>query len=165
MSRYWSGCAGPSAEVPAATTVAPSTPKRTAATQVDALAPTVAASAPPADSPTKAEAPAPAVSVAPALTPPTVAAVEAPRTQHARGVGAFFSGEAVASAPAADAAPRVRISNLALCSKVEAFGRFTRLDSARLTGRPVALLVYTQVEGFAYRTLGGEEVAPGVDEA
>lgn len=95
--------------------------------------------------------------------PASSAALAAPAVAHrpVSSVSGFFSGEAVASAvDVAPKGPSLRIGALALCSKVEGFGKLVRMETARITGRPVALLVYTQVDGFAYRTTGGAATAP-----
>lgn len=97
----------------------------------------------------------------PTPTPSVVLAAPTVAHRSGAGVSGFFSGEAVSSgAEVAPKGPSLRIGALALCSKVEGFGRFTRMETARITGRPVALLVYTQVDGFAYRTTGGATSAP-----
>ncbi|HZW06454.1 MAG TPA: hypothetical protein VFF65_04970 [Phycisphaerales bacterium] len=166
MARYWGGAAAPSAEDLTPRATEPTAPRAAEPARSHEPAATGASVPPPAsDLPAKHEAPAPVADGLPASAPTTTPAPAPAAALPAPGIAGFFAGAALAAPAAAEAAPRLRISNLALCSKVEAFGRFTRLESAPLTGRPVALLVYTQVEGFGYRTLGGEVNAPGADEA
>lgn len=120
--------------------------------------------------------------------PPAAAPVAAPAPSAAASGGGVLSGwwgaatvegdsgvggAAPAAAPAARGAEywkaeggsaesaSLRISALALCTRVDGFGRFNRVESVRATGRPVPLLVYTQVDGFSYKgrdgsTRGGE---------
>lgn len=85
-----------------------------------------------------------------------VAAVTAPKVS---GFWKADGGEGGGSA-----AGDFRVSALALCSRVEGFGKYTRVESVRPPGggRAVPLLVYTQVDGFAYRTRDGAAV--GADD-
>ena len=59
-----------------------------------------------------------------------------------------------------------RISALALCSRVEGFGKIVKVESvpARGGGRSVPLLVYTQVDGFSYRTRDGSAASAGAED-
>jgi hypothetical protein len=59
--------------------------------------------------------------------------------------GAFWQGAG------GDDAAQMRISELALCTRVEGFGKVVKAESVRATGRPVPLLIYTQVDGFSCR--------------
>ncbi|MDP1662744.1 MAG: hypothetical protein Q8L55_12595 [Phycisphaerales bacterium] len=113
------------------------------------------------------EAPESVTIAVPLPSPSAVfAAPAAPReaAPMAGGIAGFFSAGAVAGSAEALKHQAFRIRVIALCSKVDGFGRFTRLETAKITGRPVPLLVYTQVDGFAYRTLSGDETAPTTDD-
>lgn len=113
------------------------------------------------------EAPERAPIAVPIPSPSAVFAAQAAPRESAPlvgGIAGFFSAGAVAGSAEALKHQAFRIRVIALCSKVEGFGRFTRLETAKITGRPVPLLVYTQVDGFAYRTLSGDETAPATDD-
>jgi hypothetical protein len=119
-------------------------------------APTPPVSMPPAAPAAVTHTPAPAAAVPTATLPPVSPSAAQPRPTAVSG---FFSDGAVANEKQGAKGPALRVGALALCSKVEGFGKFVRMETARISGKPVAMLVYTQVEGFAYRTLGGEAVA------
>ena len=68
-------------------------------------------------------------------------------------VAGFWKSEETAGSGA------FQISGLALCSRVDGFGKFAKVESVRATGKPVPLLIYTQLDGFAYRTRDGSSTA------
>jgi hypothetical protein len=60
-----------------------------------------------------------------------------------------------------DEARPVRIGRLAMCSRVEGFGRFTELpSSAFVAGTPMRMVVYAEVEHFDSRPATPEKTAP-----
>lgn len=60
--------------------------------------------------------------------------------------------------------PAFRISALHACTRIEAFGRFTKADTTRIpAGRPTPLLIYAELDGFSHRTAAG--LAPPPDAA
>lgn len=85
----------------------------------------------------------------------------------ARAVAAIVGGVGVGSDPAVlteallaqaeslDEAMPVRIGTLALCSRVEAFGRFTELPSSGfVAGQPMRMIVYAEVDHFDRVAIG-----------
>lgn len=95
------------------------------------------ASNPEAPSTSKAPHEAPSAATTPAPSGPTPAAAPAPTP----------------AAPAAAAAEsRLEISTLALCQRVESFGRYTPLTSSTfLAGRSAQMILYTELAGFTQR--------------
>ncbi len=165
MSRFWeeekSGSAKPVAE---AAPVARAPKVAAPVTEVEvASSPAGTGASVPLDAASPVVVPAAAAQPSPAAV---VAAQPVAREQAPQvgGIAGFFSAGAVASSAEALKHQAFRIRVIALCSKVEGFGRFTRMETAKITGRPVPLLIYTQVDGFAYRTLSGEEAAPVPDD-
>lgn len=83
---------------------------------------------------------------------PMTAAGEKPAAVPAGGTGSAAVG----------AVNGFRISGLAACTKIEGFGKYTRTESINARSRPTPLLLYTQLDGFTHRTVGG--LAAGGDE-
>lgn len=66
------------------------------------------------------------------------------------------------SMEALSGAQNVRISRAELCSKVEAFGRFKPFEGTQfLAGQSNRVIVYTEVEKYAYRDLQGDASGNG----
>lgn len=66
---------------------------------------------------------------------------------------------------AADSAKGFSVSALAICTRIDGFGRFVAMDTTRLpSGRATPMLIYTELDGFAHRSAAGLP-PPGGDGA
>lgn len=66
------------------------------------------------------------------------------------------------SMEALSSAQNVRIARAELCSKVEAFGRFKPFEGTQfLAGQANRVIVYTEIEKYAYRDLQGDGAGSG----
>jgi hypothetical protein len=102
---------------------------------------------------------APAVRSDVATNPRTMADVAAPRaTVNSRSVapvGGSSSQDAV-----------LKIRHFAAASRVESFGRYTPMNLRQMTaGQPIAMLLYTELDGFAHRSPAGLPPPPEGMEA
>ncbi|MFT3687177.1 MAG: hypothetical protein QM783_20020 [Phycisphaerales bacterium] len=129
--------------------VQPSAPASTAATTTTVpAAPSVAA-------PVTTPAPGQSGVLSGWWEPGTGASVEGQGASPANGAKAAAPGGGAGGAfwhgAGGDDAAQLRISQLALCTRVEGFGKVVKVESVRATGRAVPLLIYTQVDGFSCR--------------
>ncbi|MBX3381821.1 MAG: hypothetical protein KF805_17135 [Phycisphaeraceae bacterium] len=68
------------------------------------------------------------------------------------------------SMEALSSAQNVRIARAELCSRVEAFGRFKPFEGTQfLAGQSNRVIVYTEVEKYAYRDLQGDGAGPSTN--
>lgn len=73
---------------------------------------------------------------------------------------------AVSGAAAAAGDPVLKIRHFAAASRVESFGRYTPMDLKQVAaGQPVAMLLYTELDGFAHRSPAGLPPPPEGFEA
>lgn len=107
------------------------------------------AGTPPTGQPVTGAEPTPAPNPVPTPTPAPAPGPTPSTPGHA------VTGDAPSSGSA------FKVVDLALCSRIEGFGKYTRLPTVRLrVGRPLPLLVYTELDGFAHAPAGGSGEPP-----
>lgn len=114
--------------------------------------------------------------VAPALAAPVIDRVVSEPTKPSPSAPIVNPPPAPPAPPAQPAAPSassvvstpsgrvLKIASLVACTRIEAFGRYTAMDTSRVrAGRPTPMLLYTEIEGFTHRTAAGLPAPEGAD--